>query len=462
MGTHSATGRRQRSGQSHIPAETGSGERAETPQRPAPHPVAGLAHPAACAHAGEVLGRSAAPAPGDPLGGSAVPAEITDSLRRGRGRGDRLPEPVAAEFGSQLGHDLSAVRIHTGGGADSLARSLQAVAFTSGSDIYFRNSAYDPHGEQGQRLLAHELTHVVQNSLGSGGASAPTVGRADDPAEAEADRSADRVVTALRRQASRLQEPAAPARPVAGGSLLRRRDPYSSEATLRRARTKGDESPVTNDDLALEFFGVDKGAGEFTPSERGGKLYVGSPGQGFWGTAKLDPNAPGPVTVEGGFLQKLVVNDVKADYGEGESEINFAEDPAAPHKDPPLQDGAWTYESDKPVSKTLKPGEEGYWDDLDRPLAAFAPVEEGLALNFWSAELAFETVFVARVTDTGQPWAQVEGKWDWASWGDRKGVDRNEVNSIDNSTTKAAQAWDPEVVRALPHANGLPATWKKR
>lgn len=453
MGSYSATGRRRRLEPSTSPATE---ETSELVQRVAVRPVAGLAH----RDAGGVLGRSAESRADDPLGGRAVPAKITTLLRRRRGHGDRLPEPLAGDLGSQLGHDLSSVRVHTDGTADTLARSLQAVAFTHGSDIYFQNGAYDPRGENGQRLLAHELTHVVQNSQGSGGASAPTVGRADDPAEAEADRSADRVITALRRQASRLHTPVASDGPDAGLPLRRRQDAHASVATLRRARAKGDNSPVTNDDLQLEFFGSDKKAGEFTPGGGSAKLYIGSPGEGFWGTVTLDANAPGPVTVEGGFLQKLVTNDVNATYGE--DEIEFAEDQAAPHKDPPREDGAWTYESDQPVAMTLKPGEEGTWSDFDRPLAGFALKEEGRPLTDWTANLEFETVFTARVKDGAQPWTQVEGQWSWNSWGNQQGADRNEVDSISVSTDKSAEAWDPEEVRALPHANSLPATWRRR
>lgn len=453
MGTYSATSRRRRLEPS---AGSATAEASEPIQRVAVRPVAGLAH----RDAGGVLGRSAEPRVGDSLGGRAVPAEINTLLRRRRGHGDRLPEPLAGDLGSQLGHDLSSVRVHTDGTADTLARSLQAVAFTDGSDIYFQNGAYDPRGERGQRLLAHELTHVVQNSRGSGGASVPTVGRADDPAEAEADRSADRVITALRRQASRLHAPAASTGPDAGPPLRRRQDAHASVATLRRARSKGDDSPVTNADLEFEFFGVDKKAGEFTPGGGSAKLYIGSPGQGFWGTVTLDANAPGPVTVEGGFLQKLVTNEVNATYGE--DEVEFAEDEAGPHKDPPRQDGAWTYESDQPVAMTLKPGEEGTWSDFDRPMAAFALTEEGEALSDWTANLEFQTVFTARVKDAAQPWTQVEGTWSWTSWGDQQGADKNEVDSISVSTDKSAEAWDPEEVRALPHANGLPATWRRR
>jgi hypothetical protein len=71
----------------------------------------------------------------------------------------------------KLNADFSRVRIHTGVKADLLNRSLSANAFTHGADIYFGQHAYNPSSRIGQGLLAHELTHVVQQ----GGAEQPPV-----------------------------------------------------------------------------------------------------------------------------------------------------------------------------------------------------------------------------------------------------------------------------------------------
>jgi hypothetical protein len=59
------------------------------------------------------------------------------------------------------------VRVHTSGESDALNRDLGAKAFTTGQDIFFREGAYQPHTTGGQELLAHELTHVVQQSSGA-------------------------------------------------------------------------------------------------------------------------------------------------------------------------------------------------------------------------------------------------------------------------------------------------------
>jgi flagellar biosynthesis GTPase FlhF len=63
-----------------------------------------------------------------------------------------------------FGFDFTRVRIHADTEGDRLSRSLEARAFTTGSDIFFRQGAYKPESPSGQRLLAHELTHVVQQS----------------------------------------------------------------------------------------------------------------------------------------------------------------------------------------------------------------------------------------------------------------------------------------------------------
>ncbi len=93
--------------------------------------------------------------------------------------------------------------MHTDAEADVITRSVGAHAFTHGNDIYFTSGAYDA-GASGQRVLAHELAHVAQHATGRfrGAGAGIQIGRADDPAEADADRSANQVVSALRRAAS--------------------------------------------------------------------------------------------------------------------------------------------------------------------------------------------------------------------------------------------------------------------
>ncbi len=81
-----------------------------------------------------------------------------------RGQGQPLPEDVRQQLEVGLNHDLSVVRIHNDDEADQIARSLHAVAFTSGKDIYFQAREYNTADKL--ELLAHEVTHVKQQDQG--------------------------------------------------------------------------------------------------------------------------------------------------------------------------------------------------------------------------------------------------------------------------------------------------------
>ena len=168
--------------------------------------------------------------PNDPLGGSQVSAEVHGALRRLRGHGDTLPAGTATAMSEAMGADLGNVRIHTGAEPARLARSVQARAFTQGTDIYFGGGAYSPHSMSGQHLLAHELAHVVQPDTGEQAGNGPVVGRAADPAEAAADRIADRTLAALRRRATVGADVAGPT--IGPSRLARSIDRSARPATL--------------------------------------------------------------------------------------------------------------------------------------------------------------------------------------------------------------------------------------
>lgn len=96
-----------------------------------------------------------------------VAGEVERGIEAARGGGSPLPAGLQAAMGGAIGHDFSQVRIHADAGADALSRSLSARAFTTGGDIFFRQGAYQPDAASGQRLLAHELAHVVQQGGGA-------------------------------------------------------------------------------------------------------------------------------------------------------------------------------------------------------------------------------------------------------------------------------------------------------
>ncbi|MDQ1021484.1 eCIS core domain-containing protein [Streptomyces afghaniensis] len=84
------------------------------------------------------------------------------------GAGQPLDAGVRRDLEEQLGHDLSRVRLHTGPEAGQLTELLGADAVAVGQDVFFREGAYRPGTTDGQRLLAHELLHTVQNPHGLG------------------------------------------------------------------------------------------------------------------------------------------------------------------------------------------------------------------------------------------------------------------------------------------------------
>jgi hypothetical protein len=105
------------------------------------------------------------------------------------------------------GQDFSDVKVHTGPESHALNEQLSAKAFTTGSDIFFREGAYDPGSSGGQELLAHELTHVAQQRSGSvgGGGGRMTVNAPGDAYEQQADSVAKAVTGAtpsVQRQAT--------------------------------------------------------------------------------------------------------------------------------------------------------------------------------------------------------------------------------------------------------------------
>ena len=90
--------------------------------------------------------------------------DVQNNIHNLRGKGNPLPRSLRHYFESKFGADFSQVRIHTDVHANQAAESIHARAFTMGSDIIFGAGEYSPGSRSGQQLLAHELTHVMQQS----------------------------------------------------------------------------------------------------------------------------------------------------------------------------------------------------------------------------------------------------------------------------------------------------------
>ena len=88
-------------------------------------------------------------------------------LAHTKGKGKPLPDKIRAKMEAEMQRDFSSVRIHDDAAAAALAEEIHAQAFTQGADIYFNQDKYNPETAGGAHLLAHELTHVVQQGMAS-------------------------------------------------------------------------------------------------------------------------------------------------------------------------------------------------------------------------------------------------------------------------------------------------------
>ncbi len=95
-----------------------------------------------------------------------APANLKSQLSRSQGSGGALPAATRGSMETAIGANFSHVRIHTGTAAAQMNRDLGARAFTHGPNIYFNAGEYQPNSRVGRHLLAHELTHVVQQAGG--------------------------------------------------------------------------------------------------------------------------------------------------------------------------------------------------------------------------------------------------------------------------------------------------------
>ena len=96
----------------------------------------------------------------------SVKPEIAQNINNSKGGGESLSPGVRPELETAIGADFSGVKIHRDKNAAELNDAIGAQAFTTGEDIYFNEGKYRPETSTGKHLLAHELTHVVQQNAG--------------------------------------------------------------------------------------------------------------------------------------------------------------------------------------------------------------------------------------------------------------------------------------------------------
>jgi hypothetical protein len=168
-------------------------------------------------------------------GSFALDEETAGRINRARGGGQPLDAGLQRQMGPALGHDLSGVRVHTSPESDELNQQLNAKAFTTGQDVFIRQGDYNPDSSGGRELIAHELSHVVQQSSGrvGGGGGGMTVRPAGDAFEQEADAQA-------RQATGTVQTPSAGA--DAGGVQRQEEEEIQAKGLQRQAEEE--EEPV--------------------------------------------------------------------------------------------------------------------------------------------------------------------------------------------------------------------------
>jgi hypothetical protein len=150
-------------------------------------------------------------------------AAVAQAVQR-KPSGSSLPTPVRSAMESRFGADFDGVRVHTDSDAGELAQRMGARAFTTGRDLYFAAGEYDPGSPRGQGLLAHELTHVVQQRQGR------AVGTVDTPGDVH-EREADAAALAFTR-----------------GERIRLHAPPGPPSLQRAAKSRPPAAPVVSKD----------------------------------------------------------------------------------------------------------------------------------------------------------------------------------------------------------------------
>ncbi|MGH3886884.1 MAG: DUF4157 domain-containing protein [Pseudonocardiaceae bacterium] len=211
----------------------------------------GLTYRAAVAGRTDVLGPAGLLGLQRAIGNSGVGALVSEEERSpvldvvGSGGGSPLDVDTRADMESRLGHDFSDVRVHTDSRAHDSARAVNAHAYTVGSNVVFQRDKYDPSSTEGKTMLAHELTHVVQQRSGPVDGT-PTGGgvQVSDPSdrfEREAAANAERAMSA----------PAPAAVSPAGPAVQRQADEEEQPeeaavqgAFVQRAEDEEEEAPA--------------------------------------------------------------------------------------------------------------------------------------------------------------------------------------------------------------------------
>lgn len=210
-----------------------------------------------------VVQRPAGPAPA----ATEVTPEVESQIQRMRGGGQPLPETERRFFEPRFGHDFSQVRVHTDRQSVQLSQELAARAFTVGRDVAFAPEQYAPGTAEGRRLLAHELTHVVQQGAAGESVQRQVNGQGHSPRSPEEDPAFQAVAERTRLVAGqeKTHEPAPTAAGAAQAAAQGPANEVSSQAAAGQVAEMDQQEPKPFDRAAFKAALLEKIAAA-TPS----------------------------------------------------------------------------------------------------------------------------------------------------------------------------------------------------
>jgi len=176
-----------------------------------------------------------------------APPIIYDVLRS---PGQPLDAQTRAFMEPRFGRDFSGVRIHTDSKASQSARAVAALAFTVGQDIVFSSGQFAPHTNDGRRLIAHELTHVVQQNKPTSGIDGTLrIGESGSPQEAEAAQNERMIRPGTQTAGISLQRHDDPNQYLGGTNMVLDSQGEARMAALAEATTLGPGHTITHDPM---------------------------------------------------------------------------------------------------------------------------------------------------------------------------------------------------------------------
>ncbi len=159
-------------------------------------------------------------------------SNLEETIQQKQGSGDALSDDVLQPMESGFGADFSGVKVHTDATSDKLNKSIQAKAFTTGKDIFFKEGEYQPHSQEGQELIAHELTHVVQQTEAIQPKSIRKIARKENKLQAKAVSVTEKQVI----QRKENPQPATPSSTAKSGNIASPQNDPAFKIVVDRAK----------------------------------------------------------------------------------------------------------------------------------------------------------------------------------------------------------------------------------